>query len=129
MTGYVASPFWLIAKDDAGGVSIFTTTLARGERTLPVFSFEEEAGRFLALRAPGSGWRTRSVSALELGSVLRDTAASLSRIALDPPPEPDVGGLRYLASIYRETFLQLYLQEVAFPARRAGPCASRRASV
>ena len=91
------------------------TTLAGGERTLPLFSFEEEALRFLALRAPGGGWRARKVYAAELDFVLRDSEGSPSRIALDPPRELDAGALRRLASMRRESFLRLYRQEAAFP--------------
>ena len=115
MTGCAESPFWLIEKDERGQASVLTT-LAGGERTLPLFSFEKEALRFLTLRAPGGGWRARKVYATELDFVLRDSDGSLSRIALDPPPEPGAGALRRLASMRRESFLRLYRQEPPVPS-------------
>ena len=118
MTRCGESPFWLIEKDERDQASVITT-LAGGERTLPLCSFEEEALRFLALRAPGGGWWARKVYAAELDFVLRDSEGSPSRIALDPPPELDAGALRRLASMRRESFLRLYRQEA---------CASRRVS-
>lgn len=115
MTRYGESPLWLIERDERGQASVLTT-LAGGERTLPLFSFEEEALRFLALRAPGGGWRARKAYAAELDFVLRDSYGSLSRIALDPPPELGAGALRRLASLRRESFLRLYLQEPPVPS-------------
>ena len=51
--------FWLIAKYQTGGMGVLRTVLARGEKALPVFGFEEEARMFLDLGELGYYWEVR----------------------------------------------------------------------
>lgn len=99
--------FWLIAKVEAGRMSVLTTDLASGETTLPVFSFEDEARMFLELGASGDGWRVRETTAGELTSVLCGPCATVDRVVLDPIPLPGplTEGLNWLLSIKREDFM------------------------
>lgn len=103
---------WLLAKVEAGRMSIMITGLSGGRTALPVFSFEDEAGMFRELAAPRAGWRVRETAAGELVSVLLGPCAGVSRIFLDPLPGPDGGvptDLAGLVEMDREAFVALLL--------------------
>jgi hypothetical protein len=77
--------FWLVARDKDHPVEIFTMDCG-GAESLPVFSHEEEAGKFLDLGGAGDGWRTRESSAGEIVSLLFGLCSRVSSVALDPSP-------------------------------------------
>lgn len=101
-------PFWVIAKYRTGGMEVLRTTLTSGEEALAVFSFEDEAGMFLALGALRDSWRVRETTAGELTSVL--FGAGVDRVVLDPLPGPFARALMDLASMGREAFMETYLK-------------------
>lgn len=100
--------FWVIVKYRTGGMEVLRITLTSGEEALPVFSFEDEAGMFLALGALRDGWRVRDTTAGELTSLL--FGAGVGRVVLDPLPGPFVQALMDLASIGRRAFMESYLK-------------------
>ena len=99
---------WLIARYRTGGMEVLRTSLPGGEEALPVFSFEDEAGMFLDLRALRDGWRVRETTAGELTSVL--FGAGVDLVVLDPLPGPFADVLMDLASMGRRAVMELYLK-------------------
>lgn len=51
--------FWLIVRDDGDRPEVFTLGADSDVKTLPVFSFEEEALLFLRLGGLEERWRAR----------------------------------------------------------------------
>jgi hypothetical protein len=100
--------FWLIAKYQTGGIEVLRTVLARGEKALPVFSFEDEARMFLDLGALGNDWQVRVTTARELTWVL--IGAGIGRVVLDPLPGPFTEALMDLTSLGRKAFIETYLK-------------------
>jgi hypothetical protein len=117
--------FWLIAKVEAGRISVLTTGLARGERALPVFSFGDEARMFLDLGAPSGGWRVRETTAGEVLSVLLGPCAGVGRVLLDPMPGVDGRVSADLVGVARKPFVEfLWSRRTRWPlpgGRIAGP--------
>ncbi len=118
-------PFWLIAKVEAGRMSVLTTGLARGKKALPVFSFEDEARMFLDLGAPSGGWRVRETTAGEVLSVLLGPCAGVGRVLLDPMPGVDGRVSADLVGVARKPFVEfLWSRRTRWPlpgGRIAGP--------
>ena len=79
--------------------------------TLPIFSFEEEAGAFLQFAEMGTGWRTRMTTAGELISLLYGPCAGVERVALDPLPVFDGETMMDLVSLLRERFVRILVGE------------------
>jgi len=99
--------FWLIAKVEAGRMSVLTTGLARGKKALPVFSFEDEARMFLELGASRGGWRVRVTTVGELVSIL--FGAGVGRVLLDPLPGVDGRVSADLVGMGRKPFVEYVL--------------------
>lgn len=84
-----AASYWLIVKGGARRTEALTVVLGEGRRTLPVFSFPDEAGLFLSLGgfAPEEGWRVARSTSGELLSALAEDLPEVGYVALDPLPE------------------------------------------
>lgn len=99
--GVSGSPYWLlVCGTDRGpyGLEVLTLYSSGGEKTLPLFSCEEEAAAFLWTLAEGSfaeggEWRARKTWGGELLSVLAASGysggpcAGVETVAFDPSPE------------------------------------------
>ena len=109
----LATAYWLIENQEAGGTEMLTVGLEGGKEALPVFSFEEEARLFLHLRGLRKGWRIRETMGGELISVLSEKHANVEWVALDPIPE--IGGevLVDIVSLRRENFVGLLKLETS----------------
>jgi len=104
------SAYWLLVRNENGGLEVLATDLAGGEEALPVFSHEEEAEMFLRLGQAGfDGWQARESTAGELISLLYGPCAGVERVALDPLPEMLVERTVGLVSLSRERFVDLVL--------------------
>ncbi len=90
-------------------MSVLTTSLATGEKALPVFSFEDEASMFLELAASRGGWRVRETTAGELVSVLLGPCAGIGRVLLDPLPGVDHRVSANLVGMGRKPFVGFLL--------------------
>ena len=101
--------YWLITKNQNGGMKVFTTLLAGGGEALPVFSYEQEAELFLGSLEAGSGWRVRESTAGELISVLCGPCVGANEVALDPLPEMVAEGTLGLVNLSRKRFVNLVL--------------------
>lgn len=99
------SSYWLILRDEYGRAETLTTRLSGGEKTLPVFSFREEAETFLCVRVLGDGWRITEVGAEELLSILHTALRNTQHVTLDPIAEAGPGILGLL-SLDRKTFME-----------------------
>lgn len=84
----LATSYWLIVKNDAPRTEALTVGLGGGRRTLPVFSFPDEAGLFLSLGGfARDGWRVNESTSGELLSALAEDLTEVGYVALDPLPE------------------------------------------
>jgi len=99
-------PFWLVSKSDAGWRGALTAELAGGEKALPIFSFEDEAGMFLGLGALRGGWRVRETTADELVSILLGPCADVGWVLLDPLPDLDGREATELVGMPRKAFVE-----------------------
>lgn len=79
------SRYWLIFGG-AGPAGVFVLDLAGLGRTMPVFSFREEAEMFLALGGFGACWQAGENGAGEVISLFFGPCADVENIALDPLP-------------------------------------------
>lgn len=103
--------FWLLARDEGGGLEVLAAELFGGGKAMPVFSFAEEAALFSELGgAPGAGWRARETEAGELASILLGPCRGVGRVTLDPLPGIGVGPVNRLASVGRERFVRFLLE-------------------
>src|SRR5215217_432629 len=103
--GATGPPYWLVVNHNDGWMAVLSIKLASGERVLPVFSFKEEAETFVRFRTLESGWGVRNTGTGELISVLFGPCANVRRVALDPPPEIEVGVALGLVGTSRESFV------------------------
>jgi len=77
------------------------------EKTLPIFSHQEEAQMFLRLsRGVGEGWRVSESGAGELVSVLYGLCREVEEVALDPLPEMVAERTVGLVSLDRGCFIE-----------------------
>jgi hypothetical protein len=107
--------FWLIVRQRAKGLEVFTT--GRKGDVLPVFSFEEEADMFLQLGlSEKEGWLVRESACGGLTSVLHAPCRDIRHVALDPLPETVGEGTVGFASLDREYFMQVLLSEFTPPS-------------
>ena len=102
--GAMGPPYWLVVNHEGGLMAVLTVTPASGERVLPIFSLKDQAEDFVRFRRLESGWRARCTGVGELVSVLYGPCASVRHVALDPPPEIEVGMALGLAGTSRESF-------------------------
>ncbi len=112
-----------MARQERGRLEVLAAELPGGDKSLPVFSFAEEAALFLDLGAFGSsfadgrsggGWRVRETDAGELASILLGSHRDVGRVALDPLPGIGVGLVNRLTSMGRERFLRFLLCDTSF---------------
>jgi hypothetical protein len=71
---------FLIVRQGAKDTDVLVLRLPAGQTALPVFGLEEEAGMFLWLEMVGEGWRVAEISEADLGTLLRESCASVRRI-------------------------------------------------
>lgn len=77
--------YWLISGASGRDV-VFVLDLVGLGRSLPVFSFKEEAELFLALGGLGGGWRAVESGAGDFLSLFFGPAADVKSVVLDPLP-------------------------------------------
>ncbi len=102
---------WLIERDGGGPREVLTLGTELDEKTLPVFSFEEEALLFLRLSGLGCGWRVGENKPADLVSLLADPCSDTRRVALDPIPEIGLYGSHDLVCLSRDVFVGLLADE------------------
>ena len=78
--------YWLIC-DGTGPPGALVLELDDLGRTLPVFSFPEEAEMYLALDGLGGEWHVREGVAGDLSPHLFGTRAGVESVVLDPLPK------------------------------------------
>lgn len=98
---------WLIVRNGGGPREVLMLGTNDYEKTLPVFSFKEEALLFLHLSGLGYGWRVEENKSVDLISLLADLGSEALRIALDPIPEIGVNGSHDLVSLSPDRFVGL----------------------
>jgi hypothetical protein len=107
----VSQTSWTIVTSKNTRLEVLTTD-RNGEKTLPVFTFKEEAEVFLRLgRMETAGYRIRETSTGELVSVLCGPCRDVGTVLLDPPPELCGEALLDLVSLSRRRFLQTLASE------------------
>ena len=97
---------WLIERDE-GVKKVLVLGTDGEEKTLPVFSYEEEAWLFLDLSGLGPGWRVGRIWTIDLLSVLAEARLDVRHVALDPIPEIGLHGPHDLVSMSREEFVEV----------------------
>jgi hypothetical protein len=88
-------------------------------RSLPVFSFREEAELFLALDDLGGGWYVRQGGTGDFIPLLLGPTANLSSVVLDPLPMMLRDSVAGLISISPDRFMTRFLG-VSDPGPSAG---------
>lgn len=129
MNGRPLGLYWLIAKAEAGRLSLMTIDLPAGEQALPVFGFVDEARMFLDLGEPRGDWRVRTTTTEEIVSMLLGPYADVSQVLLDPVP--DVGVSASPAGMEREVFVEWLLDRripQEFPRRKSAEPTARELS-
>jgi hypothetical protein len=116
--------------NDSDPLEVQTVDDLNGQKTMPVFSFREEAEMYMRFEGSG-GWWVRKTSAGELISLLFGPYSSVDMVTLDPLPEICDEGMSHLVSVRRKDFaLRLLSDRVArvtsTPARRTGDHARQR---
>lgn len=99
------SVYWLIARNGNAGIEVLVLD-RNSQKTLPVFSFEEEAEMFLRFGNVGGDWRIRESGGGELISVLYGLCAVVREVALDPLPEMVAERFVGLVSLDRDRFIE-----------------------
>jgi hypothetical protein len=105
-----SSGYWLIVKNDNGPLEVLTVDLD-GQKTMPVFSFREEAEMYMRFEVRGSWW-VRKTSAGELASLLFGFYSCVEKVALDPLPEICDERMTPLVSVSRKDFTRTLAQEL-----------------
>ena len=100
--------FWVIVQDDGDRPKVFELGVGTGEKSLPIFSFEEEVLLFLRLGGLEGPWRASEPDAAELGSALIGTSSGIRRVVLDPFPEIGFDVLYEAMSLRWERFIDLF---------------------
>ena len=98
--------YWMITKNAFGRIEVLTLDC---RQTLPVFSHEEEAEKFLRFGGMDDGWRVSESGIGELVSVLYGPCAGVEEVALDPLPEMVAERIVGLVSQARECFIERIL--------------------
>jgi hypothetical protein len=128
-----SSGYWLIVKNDNGPLEVLTIDLD-GQKTMPVFSFREEAEMYMRFEVRGSRW-VRKTSPGELASLLFGFYSCVEKVALDPLPEICDERITSLVSVSRKDFTRTLAQELlggrgikvsSTPARRPIDLRARR---
>lgn len=103
-----AASYWLITGAP-GPSDVFVVDLAGLGRTLPVFSFREEAELFLALGGLGGGWRTAESGAGDFLSLFFAPRPDVRSVVLDPLPAMLRDSTAGLVSLSLERFVDRFL--------------------
>jgi hypothetical protein len=92
-------------------------------KTLAVFSNEDEAEMFLRLEGVADGWQVSESRAGELVSMLYGPCTSVKKVALDPVPEMVADRTVGLVSLDRKRFIRRLLASGRFcePDRGSSP--------
>jgi hypothetical protein len=110
--------YWLIC-DGAEPARPFVIDLDGLGRSLPVFSFREEAELFLALDGLGEGWAVRRGGTGDFLPLFLGPRADLANVILDPLPAMLRDPVAGLISISPDRFLDRFLG-VPDPGPRSG---------
>lgn len=105
---------WVITRINNDWTNVFCHNSEGGGRTLPIFSFREEADTFLSHLGveEAKSWQVKETRIGELISVLMGPCRDVSRVALDPPAPLLFGRAMFrLVSVSRERFMQNELLE------------------
>lgn len=105
--------------EGAGAASPFVLDLDGLGRSLPVFSFREEAELFLALGDLGGGWYVREGGTGDFIPLLLGPTANLRSVVLDPLPMMLRDSVAGLVRVSPDRFLQRFLG-VSDPGPLAG---------
>jgi hypothetical protein len=95
--------FWLIVQDDTDQPMIFELETGSRVKSLPIFSFEEEAQLFLRLGGLERRWRASETDA----TTLAETCSGTEYVVLDPFPEIGLAAPDEAVSLRWEMFLDL----------------------
>ena len=108
--GLARRPLWIITCYRNNRMDVLTVDPEGDDGgSLPVFSFKEEAQRYLSLSEndqEGRRWRIRETTAGELVSVLQAPCADVGQVMLDPLPLSLGRLMAPLYSVAREWFLE-----------------------
>ena len=110
--------YWMIS----GGTEpadVFVLDLAGLGKTLPVFSFREEAELFLTLGDLGAGWRALEGGAAEFTSLFLGSCADVENVVLDPLPAMLYDSTAGLVSVSLDRFVKRFL-DVFDPTPKPG---------
>ena len=107
--GGPSSAYWLIVKNDNGPLEVLTIDLD-GQKTMPVFSFREEAEMYMRFEVRGSRW-VRKTSPGKLASLLFGSYSCVEKVALDPLPKICDERMTPLVSVSRKEFTRTLAQE------------------
>ena len=110
--------YWLIC-DGTGPPGALVLDLAGLGRTLPVFSFPEEAEMFLTLDGLGEEWEVREGVAGDFLPHFFGPRAGVGSVVLDPLPGAMGDGAEGSVGIGRERFVDRFLG-VSDPSALAG---------
>ena len=110
--------YWLIC-DVVEPARPFVLDLDGLGRSLPVFSFREEAELFLALGGLGGGWDVRVGGTGDFIPLLFGTGSDLKNVVLDPLPMMLRDSVAGLISVSPARFLNRFL-DVSDPGPLAG---------
>lgn len=105
-----SSGYWLIVKNDNGPLEVLTVDLD-GRKTMPVFSFREEAEMYMRFEVRSSWW-VRKTSPGELASLLVGFYSCVEKVALDPLPEICDERMTPLVSVSRKNFTRTLAQKL-----------------
>ena len=100
--------YWLIC-DGRESSRAFVLDLAGLGRSLPVFSFREEAELFLALGGLGDGWAVREGGTGDFVSLFFEPDANLGSVVLDPLPAMLRDSVAGLVSVSPDRFMDRFL--------------------
>jgi hypothetical protein len=109
--GLGRTPLWVIGQSTNDWVNVFCVSSRHGGRTLPTFSFREEVEVFLNSvdeNKDGWGWQPKQTTPEELISVFLGSYSDVARVALDPLPISEDGGVTLkLVSMSWEHFVRM----------------------
>ena len=108
-TGASARTAWWLISGGPDPAGVLTLELDGLGRTLPVFSFRQEAEMFLAFGALGEGWRAAQSGAGGLLSVFLDVGADVESVVLDPLPAMVGDGTAGLVGVSLGRFVERFL--------------------
>lgn len=115
---YRSTSYWLIVRRGMGEIEALTVNPGGKEATLPIFSFEQEAARYLQLANLSREWQIRQTKSEEFVSMFSFPAptsfvscAGTRLVALDPLPEPLDRGTNHLVSISAESFIDSLVEK------------------